>query len=281
MLRGAIAAAVTPLRDDGATVDEDAVGPLCSFLADGGLGGVLALGTTGEGISLALEERRRVAERFLEASGSLQVAVHCGAQTTSDTVALAQHAATAGAAAVVVIAPPYFHYDDDALLAHFAAAARACEPTPFYLYEFAARSGYAVPLAVIERLREQVSNLRGLKVSDYPWEACEPYLATRLDAFIGFEEFIARGIEAGAKGAVSGLASAFPELVAEAVRTGDPAVSSRLGELRFRFQRYPYHAAIKRALAHRGVPIREDVRAPLRVLNEDEREELDRWLESS
>ena len=51
MLRGAIAAALTPLREGGARLDEDAFGPYCDFLR--GLDGVLALGTTGEGILLA------------------------------------------------------------------------------------------------------------------------------------------------------------------------------------------------------------------------------------
>jgi dihydrodipicolinate synthase/N-acetylneuraminate lyase len=280
MLRGAIAAAVTPLRDGAAQVDEDAIGPLCGFLREGGLDGILALGTTGEGVSLSVEDRKRVAELFLDAGGSLDVAVHCGAQTTADTAVLADHAAAAGAAAVVVIAPPYFHYDDDALVAHFQAAARSCEPVPFYLYEFAARSGYAVPLDVIERLRERVPHLRGLKVSDYPWEACVPYLERGLDTFIGFEEFIARGMAAGAVGAVSGLASAFPELVAEAVETRSEEASLRLGRMRFTVQRFPYHAALKRVLAHRGVPIKEDVRGPLRGLEERERYALDQWLES-
>ena len=94
-----------------------------------------------------LEERKRVAELFLAAAETLQVAVHCGAQTTADTVPLAEHAAEAGADAVAVIAPPYFALDAEELLKHFAAAAQACDPLPFYVYEFAARSGYAVPLA--------------------------------------------------------------------------------------------------------------------------------------
>ena len=51
MLRGAIAAALTPLREGGARLDEDAFGPYCDFLR--GLDGVLALGTTGEGILLS------------------------------------------------------------------------------------------------------------------------------------------------------------------------------------------------------------------------------------
>jgi dihydrodipicolinate synthase/N-acetylneuraminate lyase len=54
MLRGALAAAVTPLRDGGAALDEDLFGPYCDFLAAGGLDGLLALGTTGEGILLSV-----------------------------------------------------------------------------------------------------------------------------------------------------------------------------------------------------------------------------------
>ncbi|HET7309237.1 MAG TPA: dihydrodipicolinate synthase family protein, partial [Actinomycetota bacterium] len=63
MLTGAIAAAVTPLADGGGNLDEDAIGPLTRFLAERGIDGVLACGTTGEGILLSVPERRRVAER--------------------------------------------------------------------------------------------------------------------------------------------------------------------------------------------------------------------------
>jgi dihydrodipicolinate synthase/N-acetylneuraminate lyase len=281
VLRGALAAAVTPLRDGGSRLDEDAFAPLCAFLRAGGLDGLFALGTTGEGILLSVEERKRAAELFVAGGPSLQVAVHCGAQTTADTVALAEHAAEAGAAAVAVIGPPYFPYDDEALLGHFAAAAGACDPVPFYVYEFAARSGYAVPLGVIERLRERASNLIGLKVSDRDWPIFERYLVNGLDVFVGPEALIARGLAAGAVGAVSGVASAYPEAVAEAVQTGSEEATARANELRTALERFPFHAALKRVLARRGLAIRGDVRGPLRPLRDDEREALDRWLESS
>lgn len=277
MLRGTLAASVTPLRDGGAALDEDAFGPVVDFLAAGGLDGLLAAGTNGEGILLSVAERRTAAERFLEASaGRLQVAVHCGAQTTADTVALAAHAAEAGADAVAVIGPPYFLLDDEALLEHFALAAAACAPVPFYVYEFARTSGYAVPLAVIERLRERAPNLAGLKVSDHPWEQFQPYLIEGLDVFVGPESLIAQGMVSGATGAVSALASAFPEAVTAAVR--GEAVD--VGGLRATIERFPRHAALKHALVRRGVPIREDVRGPLRALTDDERARLDDELAS-
>jgi dihydrodipicolinate synthase/N-acetylneuraminate lyase len=278
VITGALAAAVTPLRASGTELDEDAFGPLAEFLAERGLQGILAMGTTGEGILLAPAERRRVTELFVAAcSGQLDVAVHCGAQTTADTVALAEHAAAAGVAAVAVIGPPYFLLDDEALLAHFAAAAAACAPTPFYVYEFARVSGYAVPVRVVERLRELAPNLAGMKVSDAPFDRVEPYLLEGLDIFVGAESLIGAGMERGAKGSVSALASAFPELVEAAVRDPSAERSAELGELRDGLEAFPRHAALKRILGLRGVPVRGDVRAPLRGLDEDERRELDAW----
>jgi dihydrodipicolinate synthase/N-acetylneuraminate lyase len=273
-LRGALAAAVTPLRGD--AFDVAAVGPYVDFLADHGLDGLLALGTTGEGVLFSPEERREITASFVEAAGGkLQVAVHCGAQTTRETALLAEHAASVGADAVAVIAPPYFALDEDELLTHFGTAARACAPVPFYLYEFEARSGYAIPLAVIERLRERAPNLAGMKVSDSPWERVEPFLVEGLDVFIGAEALLVQGLAAGAAGAVSGLAGSFPDAVVPLVRKPAPEAGERATALRAQLQRFPFHAASKAALGFRGVPIRPEVRAPLRGLTDEERAEVE------
>jgi dihydrodipicolinate synthase/N-acetylneuraminate lyase len=280
MLRGALAAAVTPLDGDG--LDEDAFGPYVDFLGRSGLDGLLALGTTGEGLLFGVDERKRTLELFLDAAqGRLQVAAHCGAQTTADTVALASHAAGAGVDAVAVIGPPYFQFDERSLLDHFQAAAAACAPVPFYVYEFERASGYAVPIPVLLELRERVSNLAGLKVSDAPFDKFAPYLVEGLDVFVGPEALIFDGICAGAVGAVSALAAAYPDRVAAVVREPSEAAAIELGELRAAVERFPRHAALKFILGVRGVPVREDVRRPLRQLSDGEREELRGWLESS
>ncbi len=276
MLRGAIAAALTPLAGAGAAIDESAFEPYVAFLAEHGIDGLLALGTTGEGVLFDREERKRVAELFIACRGQLQVAVHCGAQTTAETVLLAEHAAEAGADAVAVIAPPYFAFDPEELLAHFNAAAEACDPLPFYVYEFAARSGYAVPLPVIASLREEASNFVGLKVSDTPWDRFQPYLLDGLDIFVGPESLIPQGLAGGAAGAVSGLAGSFPDAVVALVREPTEANGSRVGALRASLQALPFQAASKLVLGLRGVPVRGRVRPPLRGLREDEIAEVER-----
>jgi dihydrodipicolinate synthase/N-acetylneuraminate lyase len=273
MLTGAIAAAATPLTDGGRDLDEGAVAPLTRFLADGGIDGALVCGTTGEGILLSPVERVRVAERFVEARpDGFQTAIHAGAQSTADTVALATHAKETGANAVAVIAPPYFPLDEPALLEHLRAAAEACGPLPFYVYEFAGRSGYAIPVVVIERLRETSPNLAGLKVSDTPWSAIEPYALEGLDLFVGSEPLVLEALEHGADGAVSGLATAFPEIVAALVHDRDATAGEHVSTLRTLLGPIPFHAALKEILVARGVPIRPDVRPPLRPLTPQERE---------
>ena len=51
--------------------------------------------------------------------------------------------------------------------------------------------------------------------------------------------------------------------------------------MRAGLDRFPFQAAAKYVLGRRGVPVREDVRGPLRRLGDDEKRELDAWLESS
>lgn len=256
-----LAAALTPLTGGGRAPDLDAARGYVDFLAAGGVDGIFALGTTGEGILLEPDERRAVTEAFRAATaGRLELVVHAGALTTAQTVALAEHAAAVGADGIAAIAPPYFAYSETELLEHLAAAAAACAPVPFYAYEYAARSGYALPVPVLERLRERAPNLVGLKTSDTPLEAVTPYMLGDLDVLVGYEPMIPEALAAGAAGAVSGLAAVFPDAVAELVRAPSAEGSRRVEELRARIGSILQGG--KAELARRGL-MRPDVRAPL------------------
>jgi len=274
-LRGTIPAALTPLTSGSERIDESAIAPYLDFLHGHGATGVLAMGTTGEGILLDLQERRTVMERFVE-SAPFPVAVHCGAQTTRDTVALAEHAARIGATAVAVIGPPYFKLDQEGQLRHLEAAARACAPTPFYVYELASAAGYAFDPDMLLRLKDANPNVVGMKVSDAPWERFEPYLLDGFDILVGPEALIHRGMQAGAVGAVSALASAFPDKVSAVVDDPTEKGADGLRRLRLQIDALQRHAALKRVLIRRGVRIQPDVRAPLRDLDDSELDALAR-----
>jgi dihydrodipicolinate synthase/N-acetylneuraminate lyase len=273
--RPLIVAAVTPLTDDGRSLDLAAIAPYTAFLAAHGADGVFACGTTGEGVLLSLDERHAVAEAFrTSVSGTL--IVHAGAQSTADTCSLAAHAAEIGADAVAVIAPPYFALDADALTAHFVAAARACAPLPFYCYAFTARSGYPLPVEVIQRIGASVDNLAGLKVSESQFERVEPYLDLGLPVLIGSEPLIPAGLARGAIGAVSGMAAAFPDVVRAALDEPNDDATARLTALRSAMEASgQFIAAAKHVIAGRGVPVTTGLRAPLRRLTAGEASSLE------
>jgi dihydrodipicolinate synthase/N-acetylneuraminate lyase len=273
--RPLIVAAVTPLTGDGAALDVDAIAPYVTFLESHGADGVFACGTTGEGVLLSLDERRRTAEAYRAALRG-KLIVHAGAQTTADTTALAAHAREIGADAVAVIPPPYFPLDDIALTAHFVAAARAASPLPFFCYAFAPKSGYPLPVDVVRRIGASVDNLAGLKVSETPFERVEPYLELGLPVLIGSEPLITAGVARGALGTVSGMASAFPDVVRAGLDAADEDASRRLRSLRDGMEAAgQFIAAAKHVLGARGVSVGPGMRAPLRRLTADEAATLD------
>jgi dihydrodipicolinate synthase/N-acetylneuraminate lyase len=272
-----IVAAATPLSAGGSALDEEAIWPMVRFLVDHGADGVFACGTTGEGILLSTVERERAAVVFRAALRG-RLIMHCGAQTTAETSRLAAHAAEVGADAVAVIPPPYFPLDAAALTEHFVAAADACAPLPFYIYAFAARSGYPVPIEVVERVRARAPNLAGLKVSESPFEKVEPFLGLGLPVFIGSEPLIPAAMARGALGAVSGLAAAYPEVVRAALDTPDDAAEERLRALRAAMEAQPFIASVKHVLRRRGVPLNPDLRPPMRQLTDGEADALDASL---
>ena len=215
-LRGAIAAAVTPMRDGGRHLDDEAFAPLVRYFVAGGIDGLLACGTTGEGVLLSVDERRRVAESFLAARpDGFQVAVHAGAQTTSDTVVLAAHALDAGADAVAVIAPPYFPLDAEELTRPFRPGGGRMRPAA------------VLPLRVrrAERLRDpdrcDRTGARALAEPPRVEGVRHAVLGRRAvpggrgHGRVHRQRTVGPGGDgAGAVGAVSGLASAFPAITA-------------------------------------------------------------------
>jgi dihydrodipicolinate synthase/N-acetylneuraminate lyase len=81
----------------------------------------------------------------------------------------------------------------------------------------------------------------------------------------------------GAAGAVSGLAAALPGCVARLLREQEP-LGEWIAAIRAGFSRFPFHAALKVALAAQGVPIEPAVRGPLRELTPQQASALRLWL---
>jgi 4-hydroxy-tetrahydrodipicolinate synthase len=265
-----LAAVVTPMRDNGEAIDEDAIGPLVDYVEEGGCDGVFVAGTAGEGLLLRHEERKRVAELFCAASQGRRI-VHVGSQTTAATVDLAQHAVGLGADGIAVIPPPYYPLSEKALINHLVAAGKACAPVPFFIYAFASRSGYPVPPRAVEAVGERLDNLRGMKVSEPTFELTEQYLDLGLEVLVGVDPLVPQALAAGAAGATSALAGALPAEVRAIIDSPGPTASGELADLRAgAILDNDLIPGLKAELGRRGVPVRGDVRLPLRAVDREQ-----------
>jgi len=157
--RGAWPALLTPSTPDGG-VDVHMLEQLTAYLLDKGADGLYVCGSTGEGVSLSVPERCRVAETVAaRVAGHVPLIIHVGAVATRDAVALARHARALGVAGVASILPP-FGRGIAATYAHYAAIAAAVPDVPFYPYLF---GGQVDALTLLQELIARIPNLGGAK----------------------------------------------------------------------------------------------------------------------
>ncbi|XP_068841983.1 N-acetylneuraminate lyase isoform X4 [Capricornis sumatraensis] len=106
-LQGLVAATITPMTEHG-EINFSVIGRYVDYLVEEqGVKNVFVNGTTGEGLSLSISERCRVAEEWVtEGRNKLdQIVIHVGALSLKESQELAQHAAEIGADGIAVIAP--------------------------------------------------------------------------------------------------------------------------------------------------------------------------------
>jgi len=206
-ITGLVAAAHTPFRADG-TLHLAAVEKQAAHFLQHQIRVVFIAGSTGESHSLAVEERRQLAQRWLEvARGTqLQVMVHVGSNCLTDAVALASHAQRIGAVAISALAPSYFKPRSVAALLDWCAAIAGAAPSlPFYFYDIPVLTG--VSLAMPEFLaqgRAQIPNLAGIKWTNadlYSYQLCQRVTGD-FDLPWGNDEYLLAALALGATGAV-------------------------------------------------------------------------------
>jgi len=288
--KGVIPAMVTPLKDEGKSLDVDALKEYCAFLADRKVDGVFCGGTTGEGPLLSMDERRKLAELTVsQLEGKVSVIVQTGCIRTDQTLELTKHARDIGADAVGVVLPYYYTYGDDVLYAYFLEIAESVPDFPLFLYNIPGCTTNDVSLELFQRLLGGIKSIVGLKNSSDDVFQTSAFIHTagkRCAIFNGNDGLLLPALSVGAVGLVSGNASAFPEPFVELFRAfgeGD-LVKARdlqrfIDQLRMILASGRDNASFKRALQFRGIPV-GSVRKPDRDLNDEESARLKSALQN-
>jgi 4-hydroxy-tetrahydrodipicolinate synthase len=139
-MEGVYTALVTPMAADG-KVDEKALRRLVDFQVEGGVQGLVPVGTTGESPTLGGDECKRVIQVVVEqARGRVPVIAGAGSNSTAEAIEYARDAKEVGADATLQVTPYYNKPTNAGILAHFRAIADAVN-LPLVVYNIAGRTG--------------------------------------------------------------------------------------------------------------------------------------------
>jgi N-acetylneuraminate lyase len=207
-LLGLVAATHTPFHADG-TLNLSAVERQAKHLLGAGIRTVFIDGSTGESHSLSLDERLRLAARWMDVCRGtpLRVIVHVGANCLDDAATMAAEAGKLGVAAIAALAPSYFKPGSlDALVECCRKIALSAPETPFYYYDIPVLTGVVFSMPeFLEKVAARVDNFAGIKFTSPDLMAYQQSLRAaegRFDIPWGMDESLLAALALGARGAV-------------------------------------------------------------------------------
>jgi 4-hydroxy-tetrahydrodipicolinate synthase len=284
-LEGVYTAIVTPMTADGA-LDEKALRRLVDFQIEGGVSGLVPVGTTGESPTLDGDECKRVIQVVVEQSrGRVPVIAGAGSNSTSEAVHYAKDAKAAGADATLQVAPYYNKPTNQGLLGHFRAIADAVD-LPLIVYNIAGRTGKNIDNPTMLELAQH-RNIVAVKEASGDIGQIMDLIAKKPATFTvlsGDDNLVFPIMALGGKGVISVASNLVPAQMSRfvgAALTGDWNEARRM-----HYELLPLFKAIfietnpipiKAALAMKGM-IAESYRLPMCCMAAKNREALQATL---
>lgn len=240
-LEGLIAAPFTPMHSDG-SLNLSLIPTYYEMLKANGLTGAFICGSTGEGVSLSLSEKKAVAEAWASCAASdkdFKIMTLVGGTSITDGIELAQHAQKIGLYAVSFTAPFYFKPANVAMLARACGAIAGAVPDmPFYYYHIPVLTGVGFNMIdLLKEVEETIPNFAGIKYTheDFmDYLSCLHYKGGKYDMLWGRDENMLPALSLGARGAVGSTynyaAPLYHELI-EAFKQGDLAAARQKQQL--------------------------------------------------
>ncbi len=267
---GAHTALVTPFRDG--QFDDTAFRRLVQHQIQGGIAGIVPVGTTGESPTLDHEEHLKVVETAVSAADKrCLVIAGTGSNSTREAVSLTVEAEKIGADAALLVAPYYNKPSQEGIYRHFSAIAEAVK-IPLVLYSIPGRCGVEIGVDTVVRLAHDHTNIVAIKEAGGSVERVSQLRAALPEAFeilSGDDSLTLPFLSVGAIGVISVASNLIPAEVASLVRhflEGRPADALKIHRKYYPLFKdlfvEPNPVPVKFALARMGITTAE-VRLPL------------------
>jgi len=291
-LKGIITPMLTPMNPD-ESINFDELDNQIERLLAGGVHGIFAFGTNGEGYILSEEEKIQVLEATIaKVNGRVPVYAGTGCISTADTIRMSKKAQELGADVLSIITPSFALASQKELYDHYVEVAKHVD-IPIVLYNIPARTGNKLLPETVEKLAKDVDLIMGVKDSSGDWDNLQAYINLTKDldkdfcVLSGNDSLILSCLEAGGTGAIAGCSNVYPEVLSsiyELFKAGklDEAKKAQDSIASFRavFKFGNPNTIVKNAVSLLGYPV-GDCRRPFNYLCEEGLEELKRVLKEN
>jgi len=278
MFKGTYTAIVTPFAAGG-QLDCGKLTALIEMQAEGGVDGIVPVGTTGESPVLNFEEHNEVIDVTIAAcKGRMQVIAGTGSNSTSEALELTRHAKDAGADATLQVTPYYNKPNQDGLFRHFSEVADL--GLPVVLYNVPGRTGREIAVDTIVRLAAH-PNVVAVKEAGGSVDRVSAILSQcDITILSGDDSLTFPMMALGAKGVVSVASNVIPGEVTRMTHLALEGKWDEARELHLKYHRLfsdlfidTNPIPVKAALAMQGL-IEEVYRLPLCPMSDDKKERL-------
>lgn len=282
---GLWSATLTPLKADGAVDNAKLIGHIKTLFA-AGIDGITPFGTTGEGQSFSVAERKATLEALLKGGVPAdKIIVGIGCAALPDATDLARHALSIGVSRMLMLPPFFFKgVGEEGIAAAFGKVidGAADQRMRLYLYHIPQVCGVGVPHGAIARLVAKYPRVvAGIKDSAADWPHTLSLLRQfpMLSIFVGAEHHVPQAMQNGGVGTICGMSNLVPRLMRRIVDTvgqaGNDALVRKIEALVQPVGSRPFIAASKATLAHAtGDAGWKAARPPLALLPADDERAL-------
>ena len=206
--------AITTCFDESLNIDHEFTAKHVSWLVDNGCTGIVTNGSLGEGGTFTIEEKVALWKTCVEAvGGRVPIVAAIASMTTADACAQAVEAQSSGCSGLMVLPPYIYRGDWPEMKYHISQVVRSTSLSCM-LYNNPIAYGTDFLPEQIKELADELPNLHAVKESSTDVRRVTSIRALcgeRLRIFVGVDDCIVEGINAGAVGWIAGLVNAFPK----------------------------------------------------------------------
>jgi 4-hydroxy-tetrahydrodipicolinate synthase len=283
---GVFTALATPMRDGAVAYDD--MDALLAHQLEGGINGLISVGTTGESPTLTNKEHIEVVRATVATvAGKVPVFAGTGSNSTSEAIELTLQAEAAGVNGFLIVAPYYNKPSQEGLFQHFSKIAEATDK-PIILYSIPSRCGIEISVDVTARLYEKYPHICGMKAAEGSCDKVTEYvraLGPDFAVMSGDDGLTLPFMSAGATGVISVASNLIVSPMVKMVQAANANDYATAREIFLKY--YPFFKAtfiepnpvpIKYALKQAGIIKSAEVRLPLSQIAEETCKVLDALL---